>query len=127
MTDIKPKLPLSPVGIVSALLRLVWRIVRIKVVWILGVIIIVFWIGAGSCTTYVPPNMVGIKQVYYGSGAGIRPDKYGAGLHFVAGGVERLHLFPRDLQLVNFSSSQSEVSARARNATAINVQTSDGY
>ncbi|HKA87547.1 MAG TPA: SPFH domain-containing protein [Haliangiales bacterium] len=127
MSDIKPRQPLSPSSLLAGLLRLIWRILRIKVVWITLVVLLALYFGAGACTTYVPPNAIGIKQVYYGSSAGIRKDLYGPGLHFLAAGVERLHLFPRDLQIVNFSSSASELSQRARNAPAINVQTSDGY
>jgi regulator of protease activity HflC (stomatin/prohibitin superfamily) len=127
MSDIKPRQPLSPLTLLTGLLRLVWRILRIKVVWIALIIVLALYLGAGACTTYVPPNATGIKQVYYGSSAGIRKDLYGPGLHFVAAGIERLHLFPRDLQILNFSSSASETSQRARNAPAINVQTSDGY
>jgi regulator of protease activity HflC (stomatin/prohibitin superfamily) len=127
MSDIKPRQPLSPGNVLGWLLGVLWKIVRFKVVWITGVILIVLYLGAGACTTYVPPNAIGIKQVYYGSSAGIRKDLYGPGLHFVAAGIERLHMFPRDLQILNFSSSESESSQRSRNAPAINVQTSDGY
>jgi regulator of protease activity HflC (stomatin/prohibitin superfamily) len=65
--------------------------------------------------------------VYYGSQAGIRNESYGPGLHFVISGVERLHLFPHDLQVINFSDSQSEVSNDFRSAPSIKIQTSDGY
>jgi len=127
MSSIRPERPLSPAAVLGWLFRLLKRILRIKLVWIAGLILIVLYLGTGACTTYVPPNAIGIKQVYYGSSAGIRKDLYGPGLHFVAGGIERLHLFPRDLQILNFSSSASELSQRARNAAAINVQTNDGY
>ncbi len=127
MSDIKPRQPLSPGSLLGGLLRLIWKILRFKVVWITLVVLLALYLGAGACTTYVPPNAIGIKQVYYGSSAGIRKDLYGPGLHFIAAGVERLHMFPRDLQVLNFSSSESESSLRARNAPAINVQTSDGY
>jgi regulator of protease activity HflC (stomatin/prohibitin superfamily) len=71
--------------------------------------------------------MVGVRQVYYGSSAGIKNDVRGPGLHFLAAGVERLHLFPHDLQLINFSDSPSEVSLQQRTAPSIKIQTSDGY
>src|SRR4029079_6023060 len=59
--------------------------------------------------------------------AGIKNERYGPGLHFVTAGVERLHLFPSDLQVMSFSDSSSEMSRAVRNAPAIKVQTSDGY
>lgn len=96
-----------------------------------------FWIVAGSffviliftkgCFTYVPPNMVGVRQVYYGSGSGIQSGTYTAGLYFMMPGVERLHLIPSDMQVVNFSDSTSEGSKASRTAPGIKVQTSDGY
>ena len=89
------------------------------------------WVGleilGATCSTYVPPNMVAIRQVYFGSGAGIKPERYDPGLHFIMAGVERLHLFPADLQAVNLSDSPSETSARFRAAPSIKIQTSDGY
>jgi regulator of protease activity HflC (stomatin/prohibitin superfamily) len=71
--------------------------------------------------------MVGLRQVYYGDGAGIKKEVYGPGLHLIAAAVERLHLFPHDLQLVNFSDSPSEASQQLRSAPSIKIQTSDGY
>jgi regulator of protease activity HflC (stomatin/prohibitin superfamily) len=71
--------------------------------------------------------MVGVRQVYYGGSAGIKNDVYGPGLHFITAGVERLHLFPHDLQILNFSDSSSEVSQQFRSAPSIKIQTSDGY
>jgi regulator of protease activity HflC (stomatin/prohibitin superfamily) len=68
-----------------------------------------------------------VKQVYYGSGAGIKKELYGPGLHFVTAGVERLYLFPRDLEVVNFSDSHSEVSQNQKSAPSVKLLTSDGY
>ncbi len=128
MSDsIRPKVPISGSAVAGAILKIVGRILKSKWTYILGLPILLAYCGAGACTTYVPPNMIGIKQVNYGSNAGIRKDLYGAGLHFVAAGVERLYLFPRDVQVINFSDSQSEVSPDARNTAAIKIQTSDGY
>ena len=42
-------------------------------------------------------------------------------------GFERLHLFPHDLQVINFSTSQTESSQRLRAADSIKIQTNDGY
>jgi regulator of protease activity HflC (stomatin/prohibitin superfamily) len=71
--------------------------------------------------------MIGIRQVYFGSSAGIKPETYYPGLHFIIGGFSRLHLFPHDLQVINFSGSQSETSQQERQADSIKIQTSDGY
>ena len=111
-------------GLALALLR---RLLRVRMLWAIGGTLLGLYILSASCSTYVPPNMVGVRQVYYGSEAGIRSESYGPGLHFIVAGVERLHLFPTDLQVINFSDSSSEVSTRFRVAPSIKIQTSDGY
>ncbi len=92
-----------------------------------AILLIVFIFVYTSSSTYVPPNMVGVRQVYFGSNAGLQKDTFGPGLYMVISGVERLHLFPTDLQIVNFSDSQSETSKSFRTAPAVKIQTSDGY
>ena len=99
---------------------------RIKALWIIGGTFFLIYTSFSSCSTYVPPDMAGVKQVYYGKGAGIQSYIYGPGLHFVAATVERLHLFPRDLQIVNFSEAASEGSSH-HSAPSIKIQTNDGY
>jgi regulator of protease activity HflC (stomatin/prohibitin superfamily) len=124
---IRPRLPFSFEGLLTLLGRIVRRLMRSRVAWIAGGCLFVLWCGPESCSTYVPPNMVAVRQVYYGTNAGIRKEVYGPGLHFVSAGIERYHLFPNDLQLVNFSDSTSEVSIAQRSAPSIKIQTSDGY
>jgi len=124
---IKPKLPFNASGIVSVLGRIVGRLARSRRAWIVGGAIFILWCGPSSFSTYVPQNMVGVRQVYYGPSAGIKDDVRGPGLHFLTAGVERLHLFPHDLQLINFSDSSSEISTQYRSAPSIKIQTSDGY
>jgi regulator of protease activity HflC (stomatin/prohibitin superfamily) len=114
-------------GPLAGLFRLIGRVLRTRWFWIVAAPLVLVYFTANSCTTYVPPDMAGVKQVYYGSSAGIRKERYGPGLHLVSAGIERLHLFPADLQVVNFSDSQTEMSRDSRTAPAIKVQTSDGY
>ena len=128
MSDsIKPKLPFSAAGAAQLGGRILGRLLRSRNAWIVGAVLFVGYCGPSSCSTYVPPNMVAVKQVFYGANAGIRKDIYGPGLHLVSLGVERYHLFPSDLQLINFSESSSEISAAQRTAPSIKIQTSDGY
>jgi regulator of protease activity HflC (stomatin/prohibitin superfamily) len=126
-TPVSPRVPVPWDRIGAALWRLVRRLARIKWLWIVGGGWLLLYILGSSCSTYIPPNMVAVRQVYYGSQAGIRKEIYGPGLHFVAGGVERLHAFPHDLQVINFSDSSSEISPGFRSAPSIKIQTSDGY
>ncbi|HVY38336.1 MAG TPA: SPFH domain-containing protein [Polyangia bacterium] len=111
-------------GVALGLLR---RLLRVRLLWVIGGVVLALYILSASCSTYVPPNMVGVRQVYYGKDAGIRPDVYGPGLHFIVAGAERLHMFPHDTQVVNFSDSPSEGAERFRAAPSIKIQTSDGY
>lgn len=125
--SIRPRMSGSGKGFVTGLFRILVRILKTKIFWFTAFPLVIAYCGAGACTTYVPPNMVGVKQVYYGSNAGIRPDIYPSGLHFVTAGVERLHLFPRDIQIVHFSDSQEEAQADTKAAPAVKLVTSDGY
>jgi regulator of protease activity HflC (stomatin/prohibitin superfamily) len=124
---IRPRLPFNWSQAGTVLGGVLGRLLRVRRLWLIVGGIVVLWITAESCSTYVPPNMIGVRQVYFGSGAGIRPESYGPGLHFIMAGVERLHLFPHDLQVINFSGSNSEVSRRGRQSDSIKIQTSDGY
>ena len=131
MSAIRPSLPPSvgnffraAFGLLFGLLR---RVLRFRLVWIVGGGALLAYILVESSTTYIPPDMVGVKQVYFGSGAGIRAGLYGPGLHFVVGGVERIHQFPQSVQLINVSNSPCEVSRSDRSSPSISIQTNDGY
>lgn len=81
----------------------------------------------------VPADSVAVRQVYFGPGRGIQEDPlYGPGLHVVLPGYERLHVFPRDLQTLDFNDAESEVAkAKMGNdyhwVPSIRIQTSEGY
>lgn len=124
---IRPRRPFDARGAAGLGLRILRRLARSRAAWVIGGVLFIGYCGPSSCSTYVPPNMVAVKQVFYGSNAGIKNETFGPGLHFLAAGVERLHLFPRDLQIINFSDSSSETSLRLRSAPSIKIQTSDGY
>jgi regulator of protease activity HflC (stomatin/prohibitin superfamily) len=131
MSDIRPTIGLSGKEAFGSAGRVGWRLLtrllRVRLLWIVGGAWLGFYLLGGIFTTYVPPSMVGVKQVFYGSNRGIQHELLWPGLHFITTGVERVHLFPHDLQLVNFSDSPSEVSAELRTAPSIKIQTNDGY
>jgi regulator of protease activity HflC (stomatin/prohibitin superfamily) len=124
---ILPKIPLSGADVWARVVVVLRWLLRRKALWIVVGGIVLIEIVTALCATYVPPDMIGIKQVYFGSDAGIRQGTYGPGEHFVLSGIERLHLFPADLQVLNLTDSNSETSMRTRNAPSIRIQTSDGY
>src|ERR1700690_381654 len=124
---IRPRLDVDWQSGVALPGRVLRRLLRLRVLWLVVAGVAAIYFVVSSSATYVPPNMTGIRQVYFGSGAGIKPESYGPGLHFIVAGIERLHLFPRDLQVINFSDSSSELSAQSKQADSIKIQTSDGY
>jgi regulator of protease activity HflC (stomatin/prohibitin superfamily) len=77
--------------------------------------------------TYVPPDMVGVRQVSYGPGKGLQKDPVGPGYRREFAGYERVHTFPRDIQVVEFTNSPTEGSSEHRQVAAVKVPTVDGY
>jgi regulator of protease activity HflC (stomatin/prohibitin superfamily) len=78
-------------------------------------------------TTYVPPDAFAVKQVYLGPGKGIQKQVLGPGLHVVVPGYEQLHIFPRDIQLMELNDDHTSSSSEAFYSPAIRIQTSEGY
>ena len=79
-----------------------------------------------ALTTYIKPDELAVRQIYVGSNKGIQEEIYGPGLHFVMPGYERLHTFPRDIQLLEFNKGVS-ASEDAVVTSPIRIQTSEGY
>ena len=94
---------------------------------ILGGFVVVL-IAYNTCTTYVRPNELGIKQITFGSDKGVRKEVYYPGLHWVTPGTERMHHFPADIRILNLTNDPRERQAEdERKLPALNIQTSEGY
>src|SRR5262249_61179310 len=120
MSDpVRPKLPSSASGLLSGVFRILGRILKSRLFWLIFVPLLVVYCGANSVTSYVPPNQVAIKQVFYGSSRGIQPDIYKPGVYFLMPGVEQFHLFPPDLPVMNYSDSPTEGAPVQRTRKAI--------
>ncbi len=82
----------------------------------------------GSCTEYVAPNEVGIVESRIVPPTGIRAgEKRGGRVYFLMPG-QTIHSFPKDLQVLDLTSSTSEV-VRVRNQRlepSVQINTSDG-
>lgn len=89
--------------------------------------LLVLLILAGSLTLYVRPYEFAVRQVLVGPGQGIEKAVYGPGLHIVVPGYEKYHVFPRNLQVLEFNDKTMQGSAEATHAPSINIQTSEGY
>lgn len=99
-----------------------------RLAYLVGAVALAVLISYGSCTVYIRPNELGIKQVIVGPGKGIKPDIHRAGLHWVTPGTERMHRFPADLQLLNLTDDMNERAMDdVRRTPALNIQTSEGY
>jgi regulator of protease activity HflC (stomatin/prohibitin superfamily) len=77
-------------------------------------------------TQDIRPDEFAIRQIYLGPQKGLQEATYGPGLHFVMPGYERLHTFPRDIQLLEFNDRAS-ASEDAVVTNPIRIQTSEGY
>jgi len=103
---------------------------RSRLLWPLAAVIFLGLFGYGSCTVYVHPGQYGVKQVIVGSGQGMQPEIYPPGLHFMTPGVERMHLLPAELQVLEMSDVSGtghEPKVNMRQVPAIKIQTSEGY
>jgi regulator of protease activity HflC (stomatin/prohibitin superfamily) len=99
---------------------------------------LVFLVGAASLslTATVEADEFAVRQVYLGPNKGVQEHVYGPGLHVVLPGYERLHTFPRDLQVLDMNDSEVAHNRTSRDARqredhrvapAIRIQTSEGY
>ena len=97
--------------------------------WPVLALLLIGIVGYNSCTVYVAPYEVGVKQVLLGANQGIQREIYKPGLHWLVRFTETMHVFPSDLQALEMTDSAQEVVATAdqRVVRAIKIQTSEGY
>lgn len=85
-----------------------------------------------SFTQYIGPDEFAVRQVYFGPGQGVQKETIGPGLEMVVPGYERLHVFPRDLQILDLNTADESLTRGIieedyRRVDAIRIQTSDGF
>lgn len=81
-----------------------------------------------SCfISYVPPSEIGLRQIAFGSGKGLQKNVIESGYRRQIRGYETIRTFPRDVQILEFTNSESERSPDHRTMPAVNVPTVDGY
>lgn len=81
----------------------------------------------GCFITYVAPGQIGLRQISFGPNKGLQKTLIGPGYRRCISGYETIRTFPRDIQIIEFTNSESERSADHRTVNAINVPTVDGY
>lgn len=97
--------------------------------WVVRIVLllVVLTVAYNANTTSIDPSEMAVRQVYIGPGQGVQDKVYGPGVHLVIPGYEKLHVFPRKLQVLEFNDNQLQASDEATNAPSIHIQTSEGY
>jgi len=101
---------------------------------VLGMVVLAGLAGWISLTQKVESEEVAVRQVYFGPNKGVHTELYGPGLHVVIPGYEKLHVFPRDLQVLDLNDGEVEWVQSGgtfpedyKVAPSIRIQTSEGY
>ena len=126
---IEPRIPLSAADIWPRVQRFLRWLLRRRALWVIVGGWVLLRIITSVCATYVPPNMIGIKQVYFGAQRRHPARRrYGPGLHFVRRGRRAPAPVSRRSAGRRTSATRRarSRSSRAR-APSIKIQTSDGY
>ena len=77
--------------------------------------------------TYVPPDQIGLRQISFGSSKGLQKELIRPGYRRQIRSYETIRTFPRNIQVVEFTNTETERSEDHRTVNAINVPTVDGY
>jgi regulator of protease activity HflC (stomatin/prohibitin superfamily) len=77
--------------------------------------------------TYVAPNEIALRQISVGPSKGLQKKLVGPGYRRQLRGFETVRTFSRDIQVIEFTNSETERSPDHRTVSAINVPTVDGY
>lgn len=99
-----------------------------KIGWRLLLVLVPLFFLRACFLTYVPPGMIGVRQISYGPGKGLQKQPVMIpGYRREISGYEKIQTFPRDIQVVEFTNNPAESGAGHRQMPAINVPTVDGY
>ena len=95
----------------------------VKILLVLSPLIIV----RACFITYVPPDEIGLRQISFGSSKGLQNTIVKPGYRRQIRSYETIRTFPRSVQVVEFTNSESERSPDHRTVNSVNVPTVDGY
>lgn len=78
----------------------------------------------------VPPNFIGVRQNYFGVFGLVQPgysaDGIEPGLAWEIPGISRVHLIPRDFQMIHFTNTAQPVEDTDLNLPDLEIPTTDG-
>ena len=102
---------------------------------IAGVVAFLLLLLYATCTKYVKPNEFGIMQVDVSPAGmlgkqGIHSNLYEAGIHFQVPGLQKIHIFPKELLVLTLKSDEASPEANTKSVRYSNpahIQTSDGF
>ena len=77
--------------------------------------------------TYVTPDQIGLRQISFGSSKGLQKTLVRPGYRRQIRSYETVRTFPRNIQVIEFTNSETERSPDHRTVNSINVPTVDGY
>jgi len=84
-----------------------------------------------TCLVYVGPSELGIKVVRVPvlGARGVHKEVYETGFHLVLRpfDIEKMYVFPKDLQVLDLTGSREEAAREASVSKAAHIQTSDGF
>ncbi|MBN2383574.1 SPFH domain-containing protein [bacterium] len=110
------------------------RSIRGRLITFLLIIFILGVVGLGLffrfLSVYIGPGEFGIKQVNIGFliwDEGIQERVYDSGYTFRIPVIQTIHLFPRQLQVLEFTDKAQTHMKFRHYEQAVNIQTSDGY
>jgi regulator of protease activity HflC (stomatin/prohibitin superfamily) len=93
-----------------------------------GLLVLAPFIFLRACfVTYVPPDQIGLRQISFGSSKGLQKTLVRPGYRRQIRSYETIRTFPRNIQVVEFTNTETERSEDHRTVNAINVPTVDGY
>jgi regulator of protease activity HflC (stomatin/prohibitin superfamily) len=93
-----------------------------------GLLILAPFLFLRACViTYVAPDQIGLRQVSFGPNKGLQKSLVRPGYRRQIRGYETIRTFPQDIQVVEFTNSESEGGGDHRTVGVINVPTVDGY
>lgn len=97
------------------------------------IIVIVMYILFVSFFTYIKPNEVGILEVkinvipFFRESKGIQEKPLETGMRFVIPFIEKIYIFPKDIQVFDLTNFPTEFTKGHMPVPAANIQTSDGF
>lgn len=77
--------------------------------------------------TYVPPDEIGLRQIAFGPNKGLQKSLVHPGYRRQVRTYETVRTFPKNIQVVEFTNSETERSPDHRTVPSVNVPTVDGY